>query len=260
MAGSRVNYYERHLGDYARDTAHLSMLEHGAYSLLLDRYYATEQPIAADQAHRLARARTREEKAAVDAVLEEFFTLDDGMWRHGRVDAEIEKAQSRINAAKANGTKGGRPRKQNITQEKPTGFPMGSENETQSKALQTPDSIPHTPDSNGKPIGAASRPQQRGTRLPTDWSLPSDWAQWALAERPNYPVAKEAERFRDYWTGRAGADARKVCWQATWRNWVRNTRFTAGPLACSSTMEHNRAAAAEALRRAEEREARHATQ
>ncbi len=25
-----MNYYERHLGDYAKDTAHLSMLEHGA--------------------------------------------------------------------------------------------------------------------------------------------------------------------------------------------------------------------------------------
>ena len=30
-----MNYYERHLGDYARDTAHLSMMEHGAYGLLL---------------------------------------------------------------------------------------------------------------------------------------------------------------------------------------------------------------------------------
>ena len=45
-----MNYYERHLGDYAKDAGHLSMLEHGAYSLLLDRYYTTEQPIPADQA------------------------------------------------------------------------------------------------------------------------------------------------------------------------------------------------------------------
>jgi uncharacterized protein YdaU (DUF1376 family) len=72
-----MNYYERHLGDYARDTAHLSILEHGVYTLLLDRYYATEQPIPADQAHRVARARSREEKAAVDAVLSEFFVLEE---------------------------------------------------------------------------------------------------------------------------------------------------------------------------------------
>ncbi len=30
-----MNYYERHLGDYAKDTAHLTMIEHGAYTLLL---------------------------------------------------------------------------------------------------------------------------------------------------------------------------------------------------------------------------------
>ena len=84
-----MNYYERHLGDYARDAGHLTMLEHGAYTLLLDRYYTTEQGIPADQAHRICRARTRDERAAVDAVLQEFFTLTDGVHHQKRVDAEI---------------------------------------------------------------------------------------------------------------------------------------------------------------------------
>lgn len=86
-----MNYYEHHLGDYAKDTAHLTMLEDGAYRRLLDRYYGTEQGIPADQAHRIARARTREEKAAVDAVLEEFFTLTDGVWLNSRAEEEIAK-------------------------------------------------------------------------------------------------------------------------------------------------------------------------
>ena len=135
--GAAINYYERHLGDYARDTAHLTMVEHGAYTLLLDRYYATESPIPADQAHRVARARTKEERAAVDAVLAEFFTLVDGAWKSRRADAEIAKAMVRIDAAQSNGKRGGRPRKE--TQKKPSGFSLGSENETQSKAHQTPD-------------------------------------------------------------------------------------------------------------------------
>lgn len=86
-----MNYYERHLGDYARDAGHLTMLEHGAYTLLLDRYYTTEQGIPADQAHRVCRARTRDEKEAVDTVLAEFFTLRDGVHYQKRVDAEIER-------------------------------------------------------------------------------------------------------------------------------------------------------------------------
>lgn len=135
-----MNYYERHLGDYAKDTGHLSMLEHGAYTLLLDRYYSTEQGIQADQAHRIARARTKEERAAVDAVLSEFFTLANGVWTKGRVEEEIAAASARINAARANGKKGGRKKKNpEETQREPSGFSLGSENETQSKAHQTPD-------------------------------------------------------------------------------------------------------------------------
>lgn len=125
-----MNYYERHLGDYARDTAHLSMVEHGAYTLLLDRYYATERGIPSDQVHRLARARTDDERMAVDVVLGEFFQLVDGLWVHGRVEVEIEKAAGRISAARENGRKGGRPRKEE-TQKKPSGFSPGYENETQ---------------------------------------------------------------------------------------------------------------------------------
>lgn len=139
-----MNYYERHLGDYAKDTAHLSMLEHGAYGLLLDRYYGTEAGIPASQAHRVARARTKEERQAVDDVLSEFFSLVDGVWINGRADEEIAKANVKINAAKENGKKGGRPKKTSAgyekeTQQKPSGLSVGSEIETESKAHQTPD-------------------------------------------------------------------------------------------------------------------------
>ena len=139
-----MNYYERHLGDYAKDTAHLSMIEHGAYGLLLDRYYSTEAGIPEDQAHRIARARTKEEKQAVDIVLAEFFTLTDGVWINNRTEEEIEKAKAKIHAAQENGKKGGRPKKvisgsETETQQKPTGLLPGSKTETQQKAHQTPD-------------------------------------------------------------------------------------------------------------------------
>jgi len=213
-----LNYYERHLGDYAKDTAHLSMLEHGAYSLLMDRYYATEQGIPADQAHRVARARTKEEKAAVDAVLAEFFTLNDGVWTKNRIEEEIAKAAGKITAARENGKRGGRPKKNpDQTQEKPSGFPLGSETETQTKALQTPD----------------TRHQESrspsGSRLPPDWELPNDWLAWAQGERPDLDIAQAASRFADYWHGKAGKEARKVDWLATWRNWVRGERISTHP-------------------------------
>lgn len=154
MGAGGVNYWERHIGDYARDAGHLSMLEHGAYTLLLDRYYSTEQPIPADQAHRICRARSKEERAAVDTVLAEFFQLVDEQWVNGRASREVLKAQTKIEAARTNGAKGGRPKKNpDETDEKPTGFPLGSVSETQPKAHQTPDTskdiseptVPHPP-------------------------------------------------------------------------------------------------------------------
>jgi uncharacterized protein YdaU (DUF1376 family) len=90
-----VNYYEHHLGDYAKDTGHLSMLEHGAYRILLDRYYSTEAGIPAAQAYRLARARSEEERQAVDVVLEEFFERVDGVWINRRAEEEIAKERKK---------------------------------------------------------------------------------------------------------------------------------------------------------------------
>ena len=75
----------------------------------------------------------------------------------------------------------------------------------------------------------AASPKQSGkpkaaTRLPDDWVLPKAWGDWALHDRPDMTaddVRKEAEVFADYWHAKAGADAKKLDWQATWRNWVR---------------------------------------
>ena len=53
-----MNYYERHIGDYLKDTAHLSLLEHGIYGRLLDIYYTREEPIQEAQVMRLVWARS----------------------------------------------------------------------------------------------------------------------------------------------------------------------------------------------------------
>jgi uncharacterized protein YdaU (DUF1376 family) len=135
-----VNYYERHLGDYARNAGHLSMLEHGAYTCILDRYYTTEAGIPAGQVFRLTRAMTAAERKAVDSVLREFFRLVDGVWVNDRCDQEIAKAQTKIKAARENGKLGGRPKAtEHEPNGNPPGNPPGSESVTQTKALQTPD-------------------------------------------------------------------------------------------------------------------------
>lgn len=224
-----MNYYERHIGDYARDTGHLSILEHGVYTLLLDRYYATEAPIPADQAHRIARARSKEEVKAVDVVLSEFFLLADGSWSHRRCDEEIEKARVRIWNAKANGTKGGRPRKDNP--EKPSGLSVGSQNETQTKPLQAPGSIHQLKAEQGQKIESAPQAapdRQKATRIPETWEPSETDLAFADREAPSVDAKREAVRFRDYWLSKSGKDATSPNWSARWRTWIsRATEFNA---------------------------------
>jgi uncharacterized protein YdaU (DUF1376 family) len=87
-----MNYYPRYPGDYMRDTGHLSLVEHGAYTVLLDHYYAKAGPLPAslEALVRLCRAMTDQEQAAVKTVTEEFFPLsNDGLRHNARADAEI---------------------------------------------------------------------------------------------------------------------------------------------------------------------------
>ncbi|MGL5181000.1 YdaU family protein [Herbaspirillum huttiense] len=88
-----MNYYEHHIGDYAEATAHLSFIEDAAYSRLIRKYYAQEKAMPPDlkAVQRLVGARTKEEKDAVEVVLEEFFELREDGWHQTRCDEVIAK-------------------------------------------------------------------------------------------------------------------------------------------------------------------------
>jgi uncharacterized protein YdaU (DUF1376 family) len=147
-----VNYFELYPGDYLRDTGELSLCQHGAYLLMMASYYSTEDGLPSDKVslYRVTRAMTKEEQAATQYVADRFFVKgEDGRLRSARIEGDIEKARARIEAARVNGSRGGRPPKAkpnpDETGTKPIGFPVGSpndnRNETQKKAHQTPDPI-----------------------------------------------------------------------------------------------------------------------
>jgi uncharacterized protein YdaU (DUF1376 family) len=97
-------YYRFFPGDYARDTRHLSMLQHGAYRQLIDLYMDQAGPIPNDlpKLHRLLRAEGVEEKAAIEFILAEFFELSTGKrlgWIHKRCDRELAWSAERVEKA-----------------------------------------------------------------------------------------------------------------------------------------------------------------
>lgn len=102
-----MNYYKRHLGDYARDTGHLTALEHGIYTLLLDWYYINECPIPHEKAKRIARGNPEE----TQMVLFEFFIDTPEGWKHARADREIAEYREKAERNREAGKLGGRPKK-----------------------------------------------------------------------------------------------------------------------------------------------------
>lgn len=98
-----MNYYQRHIGDYLKNTAHLTLLEHGIYTRLLDAYYTREGPLPAEIAAtcRLVGASSKDECKAVESVLKEFFRLLEDGWHQDRADREISRLLEKANKAKA---------------------------------------------------------------------------------------------------------------------------------------------------------------
>lgn len=105
-----------------------------------------------------------------------------------------------------------------------SGFPLTDSPSQRERADN--DGVPSAPEETSPPATQSSR-APRATRLPKDWTLPDSWLSWALCEQPSWTPAvaqRVADLFRDYWHAKGGADARKVCWEATWRNWVRREK------------------------------------
>lgn len=97
-----MNFFKLYIGDYQRDTAHLSVTEHGAYQLMLQHYYATEKPLPIGKAlHRMLRAQDKAERDAIDAVVAQFWTETSDGLVNDRADAEITKAGAQADTNRA---------------------------------------------------------------------------------------------------------------------------------------------------------------
>lgn len=91
-------------GDYKRDTAHLSTLQHGAYLLLIGHYWCHGN--LPDDDHQLANITHLSVKVwrANRKTLQQFFY--DG-WKHKRIEFELRR-QMELGAKRAVvGSKGG---------------------------------------------------------------------------------------------------------------------------------------------------------
>lgn len=222
-----MHYYQFRIGDYRKDTTHLSRLEHSIYRDLIDWYYLEEKPIPKETQWVIRRLRlvTQGETQALQNVLSDFFEQGDDGWHHAKIDAEINHYKTICGKNKSNGNNGGRPKKN----------PVGYESEPSRNPNHKPLTINHKPDrlsndslsptppeKKSKP-DQEKKPEKKQIELP-DW-LPADvWAAWieyrAKMRKPMTDHAqklsiRELEKLRI-----SGDDPAEIINQSIMRGWT----------------------------------------
>jgi uncharacterized protein YdaU (DUF1376 family) len=223
-----MHYYKRNLGDYAKKCGRLSMLQHGAYTLLIDSCYDREKFPTLEEAIEWTWASTEAEIEAVKFVLTRFFKLDDdGQYVQDRILAELLDYHAKADTNKR------------IALDRETKRKEKGTNRAQPVNEAPPNQEPRT--INQEPRTTKT---QRGTRLPTDFELPDEWIGFCRQERADLDPQTVFAEFLDYWIAQPGQKGVKTDWPATWRNWVRRQTATRS---AQGRNEHKHAAASRAI-------------
>jgi uncharacterized protein YdaU (DUF1376 family) len=198
-----MHYYQFNIGDYNSHTMHLSETEDLAFRRMLDWSYLHEKPLPIDLDEIARQIRMRTHSESIGIVLNEYFELREDGWINLRVIQELLKVG--IKSEKASASAKARWGKKDAN-----ALP------TQSDSNATHNTLPITHNTKEK--------SKKGSRLSQDWFLSKAMGDWATQERPDLDVRQVAEQFKDYWVAQAGQKGVKLDWDATWRNWVRNTK------------------------------------
>ena len=190
-------------GDYWRDTAHLSDSEHVSYLRLISHYW--QHGSLPDSDSRLARiaGRSASEWEEMRQTLKDFFS--DG-WHHARIERDIAR-QTEVNEANSVRAKKAANARWNASSITQASLEQSLTNANQNQNQNHNQIIELEPKKD-------SFRSSRGTRLPENWS-----------PRPEDGFDEvELAKFRDYWVSVAGQKGVKRDWDATWRNWLRNSK------------------------------------
>jgi hypothetical protein len=138
---------------------------------------------------------------------------DAGVFRRKKsgviYSVKMEKDENRRRIGRETGLRGGNPKLRNDSENE---LPLnGTPYTTRALRGQRPEDRKKE-----TPIGA-----KKGSRLSSDWRPTDTDMDYALGKGLSQArVDLIGEKFCNYWTAKSGAQATKIDWPATWRNWV----------------------------------------
>jgi uncharacterized protein YdaU (DUF1376 family) len=224
-----------HIGDYLRETRHLTAEQHGGYLLLLMEYW-TKGCLPDDDAllARIASMTPKQWRRSRPTIQSLF---SDG-WKHHRLDPEIARvadvaatnaerarkaAKTRWSAAKSatNGTS-------DVCSEHATSIAQAmlgdAKPQPQPESLPSGEVAPAAPQpteavkSKSKKKGKPSTP---ATVIAADWTASEADRAYARDQGlDNAQIGFQEKSFKEHWRNPDTKAAEKSDWSATWRKWI----------------------------------------
>lgn len=144
------------IGAYLADTQHLTRDEHGGYLLLIMAYWRSSAPLPDDDKRLAAIVRaTPKEWKGLRPVLAEFFEVVDGVWRHKRIEAELQASRDKKTKASSKAQAAAQARWGNAGSSSPGNAP--SMQQALHEECPTPTPSP-TPSTHTVPVAPPSAP------------------------------------------------------------------------------------------------------
>lgn len=223
-----------YVSDYLRDTAHLTITEHGAYTMLLYHSW-TLGPLANDESRlaRLCKMDVKTWRKIAPEVLA-FFSVVDGKLIQKRLEAERKRAEElsekrrqagmqRGNKTEANDPSDGGnsppDAEQMSSNSSANGHAIAAQKQTHAGVARPSPSHPPSSEESSNPPSLRSVPPKRRERLRDDWA-PSEAGE-KFAEDHGVDARNEAQKFRNHHTAKGSLMAD---WDAAWRTWCGNAQ------------------------------------
>lgn len=227
-----MHYYKKNIGDYHKKAGRLSMLQHGAFNLLMDSCYDREEFPTREEAIDWLWASSKEEIEAIDFVLTKFFILKDGRYIQNRISEEVQEYHGVCQSNAINGKKGGRPKgsKNKPRETHSVNLETHSVNlESESKANKSETAQNKTLTTNHEPLTTnhepIKEPAQRKRFAPP---ARGDVHSYMLErEMDNGSAIPESEKFIDHYISNGWKVGRNPMkdWKAAVRNWMKGKDY-----------------------------------
>lgn len=244
MKPEKMFWYKFYIHDYQRDTGHLSLMEHGAYRLLIDKCFLSGGilPSSLESVFRLVCAMTKPEQEAVRSVLGQFFSPSPDGFTHKRITKEMNQLKLAGSASRANGSSGGRPKGARKSGKKEdennlAGFEDGTCQVSGNEPISYPDPnlditlvISHESDIKSSQTPARMREREGSFPIAASWEPTEGF--WDLAKRSGHHLenpdyADALTEFIAYWLTNPGESRTQSRWEKSFLQSWKNHRLHA---------------------------------